>query len=96
MRGPAIRQAGLRPLARQRRCQELEHQRLGRLGDPESRQEQGRGGEADALRRETDTVARLLVPGGELFVQTDVEERAAQYEAQIASGKLKVSEVPAK
>ncbi len=32
-----------------------------------------------------DSVARLLVPGGELFVQTDVEERAAQYEAQIAA-----------
>ncbi len=28
-------------------------------------------------------VARLVAPGGELFVQTDVEERAAQYEAQI-------------
>lgn len=32
-----------------------------------------------------DSVARLLVPGGELFVQTDVEERAEQYEAQIAA-----------
>ncbi len=30
-------------------------------------------------------IARLLAPGGELFVQTDVEERAAQYEEQIAS-----------
>lgn len=30
-------------------------------------------------------VARVLVPGGELFVQTDVEERAAQYEAAIAA-----------
>lgn len=30
-----------------------------------------------------DSVARLLRAGGELFVQTDVEERAAQYEAQI-------------
>jgi tRNA (guanine-N7-)-methyltransferase len=30
-----------------------------------------------------DEVARLLVPGGELFVQTDVEERADQYDAQI-------------
>jgi tRNA (guanine-N7-)-methyltransferase len=29
-------------------------------------------------------IARLLVFGGELFVQTDVEERAEQYEAQIA------------
>ncbi len=28
-----------------------------------------------------DHVARLLEPAGELFVQTDVEERAAQYEA---------------
>ena len=28
-------------------------------------------------------VARLVALGGELFVQTDVEERAAQYEAQI-------------
>jgi tRNA (guanine-N7-)-methyltransferase len=31
-----------------------------------------------------DSVARLLAPGGELYVQTDVEERAAQYEAQIS------------
>ncbi len=30
-----------------------------------------------------DEVARLLRPGGELFVQTDVEERAALYETQI-------------
>lgn len=30
-----------------------------------------------------DSIARLLRPGGELFVQTDVEERAEQYEAQI-------------
>jgi tRNA (guanine-N7-)-methyltransferase len=30
-----------------------------------------------------DDVARLLCDGGELFVQTDVEERAAMYEAQI-------------
>jgi tRNA (guanine-N7-)-methyltransferase len=30
-----------------------------------------------------DSTARLLRPGGELFVQTDVEERAQQYEAQI-------------
>ena len=30
-------------------------------------------------------VARLLDPGGELFVQTDVEERAALYAAQITS-----------
>ncbi len=30
-----------------------------------------------------DEVARLLEPGGELFIQTDVEERAAQYEAQL-------------
>lgn len=28
-------------------------------------------------------VARLLEPGGELFVQTDVEERAAEYEALV-------------
>ena len=32
-----------------------------------------------------DHVARLLAPGGELFVQTDVEERADQYEAMIAA-----------
>lgn len=32
-----------------------------------------------------DAVARLLRDGGELFVQTDVEERAAQYAAQIAT-----------
>lgn len=32
-----------------------------------------------------DSVARLLVPGGELYVQTDVEERAEQYEAQIVA-----------
>jgi tRNA (guanine-N7-)-methyltransferase len=32
-------------------------------------------------------VARLVAAGGELFVQTDVEERASQYEAQVlASG----------
>jgi len=31
-----------------------------------------------------DSIARLLRDGGELFVQTDVEERAEQYEAQIA------------
>ena len=31
-----------------------------------------------------DQVARLLEPGGELFVQTDVEERAAQLEALLA------------
>ena len=30
-----------------------------------------------------DEVARLLRPGGELFVQTDVEERAGLYETQI-------------
>jgi len=30
-----------------------------------------------------DQMARLLHPGGELFVQTDVEERAEQYDAQI-------------
>jgi tRNA (guanine-N7-)-methyltransferase len=30
-----------------------------------------------------DEVARLLEPGGELFVQTDVEERAVQYEERI-------------
>jgi tRNA (guanine-N7-)-methyltransferase len=29
-------------------------------------------------------VARLLEPGGELFVQTDVEDRAAQYAALVA------------
>lgn len=32
-----------------------------------------------------DSIARLLHDGGDLFVQTDVEERAQQYEAQIAS-----------
>jgi tRNA (guanine-N7-)-methyltransferase len=32
-----------------------------------------------------DSIARLLVDGGELFVQTDVEDRALQYEAQLAS-----------
>jgi tRNA (guanine-N7-)-methyltransferase len=32
-----------------------------------------------------DSIARLLADGGELFVQTDVEERAQQYEAQIAT-----------
>jgi len=32
-----------------------------------------------------DDVARLLREGGELFVQTDVEERAAMYEAQIGA-----------
>jgi tRNA (guanine-N7-)-methyltransferase len=32
-----------------------------------------------------DDVARVLAPGGELFVQTDVEERAEQYETQIAA-----------
>jgi tRNA (guanine-N7-)-methyltransferase len=30
-------------------------------------------------------VARLLRPGGEFYVQTDVEERAAEYEAQIGA-----------
>ncbi|HSQ64372.1 MAG TPA: tRNA (guanine-N7)-methyltransferase [Polyangiaceae bacterium] len=30
-----------------------------------------------------DEVARLLEPGGEIFVQTDVEERAAQYETAL-------------
>jgi len=30
-----------------------------------------------------DEVARLLEPGGELFVQTDVEERAVQYETAL-------------
>jgi tRNA (guanine-N7-)-methyltransferase len=30
-----------------------------------------------------DQIARLLPPGGELFVQTDVEERAAQYEERL-------------
>ncbi|MET0595593.1 MAG: tRNA (guanine-N7)-methyltransferase [Polyangiaceae bacterium] len=32
-----------------------------------------------------DEVARLLSPGGELFVQTDVDDRADLYEAQIAA-----------
>lgn len=30
-----------------------------------------------------DQVARLLPPGGELFIQTDVSERADQYEAKV-------------
>jgi tRNA (guanine-N7-)-methyltransferase len=30
-------------------------------------------------------IARLVVTGGELFIQTDVEERASQYEAQVLS-----------
>ena len=30
-----------------------------------------------------EAIARLLEPGGELYVQTDVEERAEQYESQI-------------
>jgi tRNA (guanine-N7-)-methyltransferase len=33
-------------------------------------------------------IARLLAPGGELYVQTDVPERAAQYEAQIMASEL--------
>lgn len=32
-----------------------------------------------------DSVARLLRKGGELFVQTDVEERAEAYEAQVSA-----------
>jgi tRNA (guanine-N7-)-methyltransferase len=32
-----------------------------------------------------DAIARLLADGGELFVQTDVEERATLYDAQIAA-----------
>jgi tRNA (guanine-N7-)-methyltransferase len=32
-----------------------------------------------------DAIARLLADGGELFVQTDVEDRAELYEAQIAA-----------
>lgn len=35
----------------------------------------------DLLLRE---VVRLLAPGGELFVQTDVEERAVQYATEVA------------
>jgi tRNA (guanine-N7-)-methyltransferase len=35
-----------------------------------------------------DAIARLLADGGELFVQTDVEERAAQYEGVIAACPL--------
>jgi tRNA (guanine-N7-)-methyltransferase len=35
-----------------------------------------------------DSAARLLVDGGELFVQTDVEERAAEYEAELAKCEL--------
>ena len=33
-------------------------------------------------------VARLLEPGGELFVQTDVEERAAAYEERVRATEL--------
>jgi tRNA (guanine-N7-)-methyltransferase len=33
-------------------------------------------------------IARLLEPGGELYIQTDVEERAAQYEAQVLACPL--------
>lgn len=32
-----------------------------------------------------DHIARLLVPGGELFIQTDVEERADQYASLVAA-----------
>jgi tRNA (guanine-N7-)-methyltransferase len=32
-----------------------------------------------------DQVARLLEPGGEFFIQTDVEERAAAYEERVGS-----------
>ena len=32
-----------------------------------------------------DEIARLLEPAGELFVQTDVEERASEYESRIAA-----------
>jgi tRNA (guanine-N7-)-methyltransferase len=32
-----------------------------------------------------DELARVLVPGGELLIQTDVEERAEQYEAAVAA-----------
>ncbi len=35
-----------------------------------------------------DAIARLLRDGGELFVQTDVEERAALYEEQISAHPL--------
>ncbi len=36
-----------------------------------------------------DAIARLLEPGGELFVETDVEERAEQYRARIdADGRF--------
>lgn len=35
-----------------------------------------------------DAVARLLIDGGEIFVQTDVEERAALYEEQLRSHDL--------
>lgn len=51
-------------------------------------------------------VTRLLAPGGELFIQTDVEERADQYEALLrdlrgvtpdgdAPGSLRLAENPA-
>ncbi len=32
-----------------------------------------------------DSISRLLIDGGELFVQTDVEERAELYDAQISA-----------
>jgi tRNA (guanine-N7-)-methyltransferase len=35
-----------------------------------------------------DSAARLLVDGGALYVQTDVEERAAEYEAELAQCAL--------
>ncbi|MEM9075157.1 MAG: tRNA (guanosine(46)-N7)-methyltransferase TrmB [Myxococcota bacterium] len=42
-----------------------------------------------------DTLARLLVPGGELFVQTDVEDRHALYVATIEAHPSFVLEVRA-
>ena len=35
-----------------------------------------------------DSISRLLADGGELFVQTDVEDRAGLYEAQISAHPL--------
>ncbi len=38
-----------------------------------------------------DETARLLEPGGELFIQTDVEERGAQYETEVMDSALFVA-----
>ena len=43
-----------------------------------------------------DQIARLLAPEGALYIQTDVEERAEQYEAQVAthSGFVPAGDAP--